>query len=248
MVDSPSFVLLAPEVISKVPSTSFFSGHVPSLESARQLIKRKSGANSGEEAFWAPTPPSHPPGRYEYVNIGSRRNKLDPTVLEKLPHPAAIAAASVHKYWTSTFGRAADNVELTELLKLAEMYTSRSHVLNCELYKLLEMKIDELRTTTGGDEDVEALRAENKDLREQLVFSEDARARAIYDVAKAERIQGVCVQAQKKAESQLRSCQNVVHAKDKELTEALSELSRARDLLANIGVPDYVDLQGPTGT
>ncbi|KAL2529564.1 hypothetical protein Fot_22165 [Forsythia ovata] len=142
----------------------------------------------------------------------------------------------------------ADNAELTELLKLAEMYTSRSHVLNCELYKLLEMKIDELRSTTGGDEDVEALRAENKDLREQLVFSEDARARAIYDVAKVERIQGVCVQAQKKAESQLRSCQNMVHAKDKELTEALSELSRAQDLLDNLRVPSYADPQGPTGT
>ncbi|KAL2501713.1 hypothetical protein Fot_35561 [Forsythia ovata] len=115
------------------------------------------------------------------------------------------------------------------------MYTSRNHVLNCELYKLLEMKIDELHSTTRGDEDVEALRGENKDLREQLVFFKDARARAIYDVAKAEKIQGVCVQAQKKAESQLKSCQNMIHAKDKELTETLSELSRARDLLANLG-------------
>ncbi|KAL2552345.1 hypothetical protein Fot_05964 [Forsythia ovata] len=128
------------------------------------------------------------------------------------------------------------------------MYTSRSHVLNCELYKLLEMNIDELRFTAGGDEDVEALHAKNKDLREQLVFFEDARARAIYDVAKAERIQGACVQAQKKVESQLRYFQNMVHAKDKELIEALSELSRARDLQANLGVPGYADPKGPTET
>ncbi|KAL2538964.1 hypothetical protein Fot_20355 [Forsythia ovata] len=145
--------------------------------------------------------------------LGPTGTSLDPTVLGKLPPPAAIAVASVHKYWTSTFGRAADNTELTELLKLAEMYTFCSHVLNCELYKLLETKIDELCSTAGRDEDVEALRVENKDLQEQLVFSEDARARAIYDVAKAEKIQGACVQAQKKAESQLRSCQNMVHAK-----------------------------------
>ncbi|KAL2513899.1 hypothetical protein Fot_27870 [Forsythia ovata] len=117
----------------------------------------------------------------------------NPTVLGKLPAPAAIAAASVHKYWTSTFGKAADNAELTELLKLAEMYTSRSHVLNCELYKVLVMKIDELRSTVGGDEVVNALRSKNKDLRERLTFSEDERARAIYDITKAKRIQSVCV-------------------------------------------------------
>ncbi|KAL2520307.1 hypothetical protein Fot_24230 [Forsythia ovata] len=104
---------------------------------------------------------------YEYINIGSHWDELDPTVLEKLPPPATKAAASDHKYWTSVFGKAADNVELTELLKLVEMYTSRSHVLNCELYRLLEMKVDELRSITGEGEgeDVEALRAENKDLR-----------------------------------------------------------------------------------
>ncbi|KAL2493648.1 hypothetical protein Fot_37405 [Forsythia ovata] len=110
------------------------------------------------------------------------------------------------------------------------------------------MKIDELPSTTGGDEDVEALCTKNKDLREQLVFSENSRARALYNVTKANRIQSVCVQAQKKVESQLRSCQNMIHAKDKELSEALSELSRAHDLLANLGVPGYADPQGPTGT
>ncbi|KAL2520052.1 hypothetical protein Fot_23975 [Forsythia ovata] len=157
----------------------------------------------------------------------SGKRKLDPTVLGKLSAPAAIAAASVHKYGTSAFGKAVDNVELTELLKLAEMYISQSHVLNCELYKVLAMNVDKLRSTVGRDEDVNALRSENKDLRESLAFSKDARARAIYDITKAKRIQGVCVQAQKKAESQLRSCQSMVHAKDKELTEALTELSKA---------------------
>ncbi|KAL2500569.1 hypothetical protein Fot_34417 [Forsythia ovata] len=109
-------------------------------------------------------------------------------VLGKPPAPAAIAAASVHKYWTFAFRKAADNVELTELLKLAEI--------------------------RGGD-DADALRLENKDLREQLAFSEDARACAIYDITKAKTIQRACVQAQKKAESQLRSCQSMIHAKDK---------------------------------
>ncbi|KAL2528627.1 hypothetical protein Fot_21228 [Forsythia ovata] len=78
------------------------------------------------------TPVPLPAGKYEYINIGSRQDELDPTVLGKLPTPAAIVAASVHKYWTMAFGKATDNVELTELLKLVEMYTSWSHVLNCE--------------------------------------------------------------------------------------------------------------------
>ncbi|KAL2520640.1 hypothetical protein Fot_24563 [Forsythia ovata] len=111
--------------------------------------------------------------------------------------PAAVAAASVHKYWTSTFGKAAENTELTELLKLAEMYTSRSHMLNCELYEVLAMMVDELRPMVRRDEDVEALRLENKDLWKQLSFSKDARARAIYDITKAKTIQMACVQAQK---------------------------------------------------
>ncbi|KAL2529090.1 hypothetical protein Fot_21691 [Forsythia ovata] len=145
-------------------------------------------------------------------------------------------AASVHKYWTSAFGKAAETVELTELLKLAKMCTSCSHVLNCELYKVLEMKVDELRSII---EDVEAMRAENKDLWARLAFYEDARARATYDVMKARTIQKVCVDAQKKAESQLKSCQSMIYAKDKELTEALNELAKAQGLLAKLGAPGY---------
>ncbi|KAL2488793.1 hypothetical protein Fot_42085 [Forsythia ovata] len=38
----------------------------------------------------------------EQINIGSRQDELDPAILEKLPSSSAIAAASVHKYWTST--------------------------------------------------------------------------------------------------------------------------------------------------
>ncbi|KAL2489148.1 hypothetical protein Fot_42440 [Forsythia ovata] len=60
-----------------------------------------------------------PPGKPKYINIGSRQDELDPTVLGKLLAPATIAAASVHKYWISNFAKAADNVELMELLKLA---------------------------------------------------------------------------------------------------------------------------------
>ncbi|KAL2508270.1 hypothetical protein Fot_31917 [Forsythia ovata] len=90
---------------------------------------------------------------------------LDPSVVEKLPSAVALAATSVHKYWTSSFEKAVDTAEVTELMKLAEMYTSCSHVLNCELYKILEMKVDEIHSALGDDEDVEAMRAEINRLR-----------------------------------------------------------------------------------
>ncbi|KAL2538387.1 hypothetical protein Fot_19778 [Forsythia ovata] len=110
------------------------------------------------------------------------------------------------------------------------------------------MKVVELHSTIGEDEDVDVLCSENKDLWEQVAFSEDARARAIYDITKSKTIQKACVQAQKKAELQLRSYQNMVHAKDKKLTEALTKLSKAQDLLAKLGVPGYADPKGPIGT
>ncbi|KAL2514235.1 hypothetical protein Fot_28206 [Forsythia ovata] len=117
----------------------------PSSENLRQSGKRKAKTNSTEGVFRTPVPPP-----VKRIKIGFRRDELDPTVLGKLPTPAAIAAASVHKYWTPAFSKAADNAELMELLKLAEMYTSRSHMFNCELYKVLAMKVDELRSTAGG--------------------------------------------------------------------------------------------------
>ncbi|KAL2493817.1 hypothetical protein Fot_37574 [Forsythia ovata] len=235
-----------PEATSDVPSPSVPARPVPLPGSARQSGKRKAGAKSGEEASRAST--SSPLGKCEYINIGSRQDKLDPTVLQKLPPAVAIAAASVHKYWTSTFGKTAETAKVTELLKLAEMYTSRSHVLNCELYKMLEMKVDELHSVIGEDEDVEAMRVENKHLRARLAFFENARTCATYDVTKAQTIQKACVNAQKKAESQLKSCQSMIHAKDKELTESLCELAKAKGLLAKLRAPGYAEPQETTGT
>ncbi|KAL2489290.1 Peptide exporter [Forsythia ovata] len=234
--DNP-YIPPAPEATIDVPSTSIPSRPLPPSRNARQSMKRKVGAKSGEETSRASTSP--PLGKWKYINIGSRQDKLDPTVLGKLPPAVAIAATSVHKYWTSVFGKAADTAEVTKLVKLAEMYTSRSHVLNCEWYKILEMKVDELHSAIGEDEDVEAMQAENKHLRARLVFSEDTMTRAMYNVTKAQTIQKACVDAWKKAESQLKSCQSMIHAKDKELTEALSELAKAKGLLAKLGAPGY---------
>ncbi|KAL2554110.1 Uncharacterized protein Fot_07729 [Forsythia ovata] len=103
MTTDNSYIPHAPKVTSEVPSTSIPARPVPLPGSTRQSGKRKAGAKSGEEAFRAPSSP--PPGKYEYIDIGSRRDELDPTILVKLPPPAAKAATSVHKYWTSALKR-----------------------------------------------------------------------------------------------------------------------------------------------
>ncbi|KAL2494119.1 hypothetical protein Fot_37876 [Forsythia ovata] len=110
------------------------------------------------------------------------------------------------------------------------------------------MKIDKLRSKIVDAEDIDALRLENKALHAQLAVIEDARAQVINNITKSRIIQTMCVQAQKKAESQLRVCQNMIHTKDKELTEVLAELSKVKDLLANLGVPDYADHKDPART
>ncbi|KAL2494567.1 hypothetical protein Fot_38324 [Forsythia ovata] len=110
------------------------------------------------------------------------------------------------------------------------------------------MKVDELCSTVVGVDDIDAMRLENQILRSKLVVSKNARARAIYEITKSGTIQRACAQAQKKGESQPRACQNMFYAKDKELTEALAELSKAKDLLASLGVPCYADPKDPAGT
>ncbi|KAL2489319.1 hypothetical protein Fot_42611 [Forsythia ovata] len=119
MVGSSSFISVAPVVTSEAPSALSSVGHVPSFENFRQSGKRKVETSGREGAFCTHVPPP-----VECINIEFRRDELDPTVLGKLPAPAAITAASIHKYWTSAFEKAVDNAKLMELLKLAEMYTS----------------------------------------------------------------------------------------------------------------------------
>ncbi|KAL2456126.1 hypothetical protein Adt_46933 [Abeliophyllum distichum] len=148
----------------------------PSLEAEDRVPKDRATSQ-------APTSP--PARRTQYINIGGCQGELDPTVLEKLPTAIDMAATSVYRYWTPSFGKAVANADLTELLKLAELHTTRGHVFNCELYKVLAMKIEELRSMVGGGEDVDALRSENKDLQNRLAFFDNARARTVYDVAKA---------------------------------------------------------------
>ncbi|KAL2549211.1 hypothetical protein Fot_10741 [Forsythia ovata] len=60
--------------------------------------KGKPKVESGEQASRTSSSPA--PGRCEYINIGARQDKLDPSVVEKLPPVVALAATSVHKYWT----------------------------------------------------------------------------------------------------------------------------------------------------
>ncbi|KAL2559121.1 hypothetical protein Fot_03860 [Forsythia ovata] len=109
------------------------------------------------------------------INIGSRRDELDPTVLEKLPTSTAIAVTFVRKYWTPTWVKAVDDADLSKLVKMTEMSTAQSHVLNCKLYMVLAENVDE-RSKVVGSEDVHKLRSKNKTLCSMLALAEEARA------------------------------------------------------------------------
>ncbi|KAL2532823.1 hypothetical protein Adt_06174 [Abeliophyllum distichum] len=54
----------------------------------------------------------------ERINIRSHQGELDPTILEKLLPPSAMAA-SVHRYWTSVWAGVAKEAYLPELIKMA---------------------------------------------------------------------------------------------------------------------------------
>ncbi|KAL2509911.1 hypothetical protein Fot_33558 [Forsythia ovata] len=131
---------------------------------------------------------------------------------------------------------------------MAEMNTAQSYVLNCELYKVFVMKVDELRSMVVGAKDIDVLYSENKIFCTRLAIVEDARAQAVFKVTKSETIQRMCAQAQKKAELKLKVCEDTIHPKHKELTEALAELSKAKDLLADLGAPGYADPKDLAGT
>ncbi|KAL2456897.1 hypothetical protein Fot_56620 [Forsythia ovata] len=116
------------------------------------------------------------PGWFEYINIGSRQDELDPAIFEKLPPSSDTVAASVHKYWTFVWSRTTEGTDLSELIRMAEMNTTRSHVLNCKLYKVLVMKVDEQRSTVVGAEDIDEMRLENQTLQLELTAFEDTKA------------------------------------------------------------------------
>ncbi|KAL2529782.1 Uncharacterized protein Fot_22383 [Forsythia ovata] len=93
----------APEVRADVLFPTNPARRGSSFENVRSSAGKKPKVESGEQA--SRTPVSPPPGRREYINIGARQDELDPSVVEKLPSAVALAATSVHKYWTSPFGR-----------------------------------------------------------------------------------------------------------------------------------------------
>ncbi|KAL2515549.1 hypothetical protein Fot_29520 [Forsythia ovata] len=103
------------------------------------------------------------------------------------------------------------------------------------------MKVDELRLTVVGVEDIDALRSENKILRSRLAVSKDARTQAEFKIIKSETIQRLSVSAQKQAELKLKVCEDMAYTKHKQLTEALVELTKAKELLATIETSGYTD-------
>ncbi|KAL2514660.1 hypothetical protein Fot_28631 [Forsythia ovata] len=165
-----------------------------------------------------------------------------------LPAPFAIEVTSAHKHWTSAWAKAMDNADLLELLKLADMCTAWSHVLNCESYKVLEMKIDKLRSTIVGAEYIDELHSDNKILRSRLAIYKDAKAQVEFKIIKSETIQRLSVSARKKSGLKLKVCEDMAYTKHKQLAEAMAALAKAKVLLAKLGIPGYANPKGSVET
>ncbi|KAL2500846.1 Uncharacterized protein Fot_34694 [Forsythia ovata] len=128
------------------------------------------------------------------------------------------------------------------------MYIFQSHVLKCELYEVLEMMVDELYSTVEDIESIDKLHAENKMICLRLAISKDAKAKAEYRISMAKTIQKLSVKTQKQVKLKLKVCEDMAHAQHKKLTEALAEFSKAKELLAKLGVSGYADLKGSAKT
>ncbi|KAL2538251.1 hypothetical protein Fot_19642 [Forsythia ovata] len=100
---------------------------------------------------------------------------------------------------------------------MTKMSTAWSHVLNCELYKVLVMKVDELRSTVTGTEDIDELRSENKILCSMLAIYDDAREQAEFKIINSEMIQMLSVSARKQVEWKLKVCEDMSYTKHKQL-------------------------------
>ncbi|KAL2517170.1 hypothetical protein Adt_13417 [Abeliophyllum distichum] len=138
------------------------------VKKSRMILSQKTSklASTSSTAAQKPLPDSF--DWTESINIGSRQDELDPAILEKLPPPFVVAASSIHKYWTFVWARTTEGADLSQLIKMVEMNTARSHVLNCKLYKVVAMKVDQLCSKVVGAEDIDALCLENKTLCARL--------------------------------------------------------------------------------
>ncbi|KAL2553305.1 hypothetical protein Fot_06924 [Forsythia ovata] len=106
------------------------------------------------------------------------------------------------------------------------------------------MKVDEMCSMVMGAEDIDALRSKNMVLRPRLTIVEDATAQAVFQLTKFQTIQMMCADGQRKAELKLKIFEDMACAKHKDLTEVLTELSRAKELLAKLEAPGHLDPRG----
>ncbi|KAL2488794.1 hypothetical protein Fot_42086 [Forsythia ovata] len=97
-------------------------------------------------------------------------------------------------------------------------------------------------------EDIEALRSKHKIVCSRLAVSKDARVQAEFKIIKSETIQRLSISAGKQAELKLKVCEDMAYTKHKQLAEALTELAKAKELLAKLGIPGYANSKGSAET
>ncbi|KAL2470714.1 hypothetical protein Adt_38850 [Abeliophyllum distichum] len=129
---------LRPEVDVNVPShpPSSSNLHIDSTTSrdkGKKVVERVEEAPSQKRKTLQPrrslcVMPNH------RIRISERREELPASVMEMLPVHPSIVAASVHRYWTSSWEKVAEEATILERLQLAEVNLVRGLVLAKDIF------------------------------------------------------------------------------------------------------------------
>ncbi|KAL2461761.1 Plus3 domain-containing protein [Abeliophyllum distichum] len=125
----------APSHKRKAPTTT--EGLMRDARKARRTEegRRSSPSLDGEpEGVENPVPSA---GQNYRIRISERREELPASVMEMLPTHPSIVAASVHRYWTSSWKKVAEEATIPERLQLAEVNLVRGLVLAKEIFSAL---------------------------------------------------------------------------------------------------------------
>ncbi|KAL2506091.1 hypothetical protein Adt_21712 [Abeliophyllum distichum] len=137
---------------------------------AEGFIRNARKARQTEEGRWSSPPPDGEPkeaenstsltGQRSRFYIFQHCDELPTSVMEMLPIHPAIMAASVHKYWTQSWEKAAEEATVCEQLQLAEMNLARGFVLVKELFDTIESFNAEEIKSKKLSEDLKAISLE----------------------------------------------------------------------------------------
>ncbi|KAL2518045.1 Uncharacterized protein Adt_14292 [Abeliophyllum distichum] len=167
------------------------------------LIRYAHKARRTEEGRWSsPSLDGEPEGARNFassagqnhrIRISKRRKELPASVMEMLPTHPSIVAASVHRYWTSSWEKVAEEATIFEQLKLAEVNLVRGLVLAKDIFSAFTSFDAEDFKSKKLAKDLKVMGLEKAQMESDkralqfkldLVVSKEADMKAKYEIAK----------------------------------------------------------------